>query len=210
MKIPFDIKYRPQIESGEYKVVTDCGEPVEIVKWDCKGKHPILAVIDDGDTHDSCFYSEHGISYSGTEKIRIILNDPPLTEFENFLKEYYLYMIRDGSKLENNEFLDMVKHDAEELLNIASKQIEKEKVAQLKNTEAYNMGLVDGNAEALKYMPKWRYYNSGVSYLPDSYGIAYDNDSGENFCCSIPMLCCGNYKISINELVEKLPKEEQL
>ena len=30
MKIPFDIKFKPQIESGEYKVVTSFGEPAEI------------------------------------------------------------------------------------------------------------------------------------------------------------------------------------
>ena len=40
-KIPFDIKYKPQIESGEYKVVIYMGNnpteecPVEILKWDC-------------------------------------------------------------------------------------------------------------------------------------------------------------------------------
>ena len=49
-RIPFDLQYRSQIESGEYKVVTDMGESVEIVKWNCRGRCPILAVIDDGDT----------------------------------------------------------------------------------------------------------------------------------------------------------------
>ena len=63
MKIPFDIKYRPQIESGKYAVFTDCGEPVEIVKWDCKGNCPILAVIDDGDTHDCCFFKSDYSAY---------------------------------------------------------------------------------------------------------------------------------------------------
>ena len=35
-KIPFDIKYRPQIESGEYKVETRDGKPVRIICWDKK------------------------------------------------------------------------------------------------------------------------------------------------------------------------------
>ena len=34
MKKPFDIKYRPQIESGEYKVETRGGKPARIVCWD--------------------------------------------------------------------------------------------------------------------------------------------------------------------------------
>ena len=36
MKETFDIKYRPEIESGKYRVVTRRGEPVEILKWDAK------------------------------------------------------------------------------------------------------------------------------------------------------------------------------
>ena len=35
-KIPFDIKYRPQIESGEYKVESRDGRPVRIICWDKK------------------------------------------------------------------------------------------------------------------------------------------------------------------------------
>ena len=33
-KIPFDIKYRPQIESGEYKVETRDGRAARIICWD--------------------------------------------------------------------------------------------------------------------------------------------------------------------------------
>ena len=36
MKIPFDIKYKPQIESGEYKVENRIGEQVRIVCYDAK------------------------------------------------------------------------------------------------------------------------------------------------------------------------------
>lgn len=41
-KIAFDIKYRPEIESGELKVVTGKGKPVNIIKWDMVGRCPIL------------------------------------------------------------------------------------------------------------------------------------------------------------------------
>ena len=44
---PFDIKYRPQIESGEYKVVTREDRPVEIIKWDLKGDFPVIGVYFD-------------------------------------------------------------------------------------------------------------------------------------------------------------------
>ena len=34
MKIPFNIKYKPQIETGEYKIETFSGYPVTIYRWD--------------------------------------------------------------------------------------------------------------------------------------------------------------------------------
>lgn len=46
-KIPFNIKYRPQIESGEYRVVTREDRPVEIKIWDLKGDFPVVGVYYD-------------------------------------------------------------------------------------------------------------------------------------------------------------------
>lgn len=46
-KIAFNIKYRPQIESGEYKVVTREDRPVEIKIWDLKGDFPVVGVYFD-------------------------------------------------------------------------------------------------------------------------------------------------------------------
>ena len=45
-KIPFDIKYRPEIEAGKYLVRTKGNEPVRIICWDRKSYFPILALID--------------------------------------------------------------------------------------------------------------------------------------------------------------------
>lgn len=45
MKIPFNIKYRPQIESGEYKVETRDGRSARIICWEAKGCQPIIALI---------------------------------------------------------------------------------------------------------------------------------------------------------------------
>ena len=46
-KIPFDIMYRPQIESGEYRVITRENRPVEIKIWDLKGDFPVVGVYYD-------------------------------------------------------------------------------------------------------------------------------------------------------------------
>jgi len=46
MKIEFDIKYRPQIESGEYSVVTRDGRTARIVCWDeLDSMYPISAAV---------------------------------------------------------------------------------------------------------------------------------------------------------------------
>jgi hypothetical protein len=67
MRKRFDISYREKIERGECRVITQFGEPAEIVKWNCKGRFPILAVIDDGDTSDACFYNIYGSTLCGDE-----------------------------------------------------------------------------------------------------------------------------------------------
>lgn len=89
-KMPFDISYRDRIESGEVNVVTGCGEPAEIVKWDCKGRYPILAIIAAIDTSDSRFvpefFAEDGTSEHKNSWLCILIGDDELTEFEALVK----------------------------------------------------------------------------------------------------------------------------
>ena len=51
MKEAFNIKYRSQIESGEYKVVTRENRPVEVKIWDLKGDFPVVGVYYDDKNH---------------------------------------------------------------------------------------------------------------------------------------------------------------
>lgn len=116
--LDFDITRRPAIESGKLSAVTEFGEPAEIVKWDCKGKYPILAVIFDGDTDDSCFYDLSGTSISGSklylqckeekrkpylpetkkpEEIKVVNQEVPLTENEKLVKDAVLRCIENGT-----------------------------------------------------------------------------------------------------------------
>ena len=50
MRVPFDIKYRPQIESGEYKVITRAGEDVKIICWERRCLYPIVCLHGENDT----------------------------------------------------------------------------------------------------------------------------------------------------------------
>ena len=93
MIIPFNIKYRPQIESGEYKVRTSSGKPARIVCWDFKTQFndPILALITDRETgrEYTCNYREDGL-YVGNNENYLVIEDgspDPRTRWENKVRE---------------------------------------------------------------------------------------------------------------------------
>ena len=55
-KIPFDIKYRPQIESGEYKVETGDKKRVRIICWNRKvNDSPVVALAYDAQKDTEIF-----------------------------------------------------------------------------------------------------------------------------------------------------------
>lgn len=65
-RINFNIKYRPEIESGKYKVETRKGYPVRIVCWDWSTPYPILGKIED----DEEVYSSNCWSIDGYFNIK--------------------------------------------------------------------------------------------------------------------------------------------
>jgi hypothetical protein len=100
-KFLFDLNYKEKIIKGEIKVVTNAGEPVEIVKWDCVGSYPILAAIYDGNATDSCFFDKDGFSKSGTDQIYLIDSRSHLGDLENIMSKYFsaeLIMLSKGFK----------------------------------------------------------------------------------------------------------------
>ena len=62
MRKKFDIKYRPQIESGEYKVETEDGNPVVVMDWDWNhyGKHSIAVKVTCEEKNLGYLYSDNG------------------------------------------------------------------------------------------------------------------------------------------------------
>ena len=63
--IKFDISHKDKIVSGQWKVITCYGDPVEIVKWDCKIQHPILAYVSRDKVDYTEFYTENGEGHMG-------------------------------------------------------------------------------------------------------------------------------------------------
>lgn len=175
MKIPFDIKYRPQIESGEYKVETFSGYPVTIYRWDFNdGKQTSIMgsyVFNDGKEYVGAWNEEGNFDLLSPNDLDlfIITPEPELSKFE---KKVYSYC--DGKTVGE----ELIKRIAAELLELARKQLVEEqftsdvtktslyklcKAEALKEIEqdpessyAFKRGVEYGKEEALKDLPRWK------------------------------------------------------
>ena len=74
MKIPFDIKFKPQIESGEYKVETRDGRTAEILKWNAKAKDGacIIASIEEDGEEEAYQFFPNGSAVSSKSSSKIV------------------------------------------------------------------------------------------------------------------------------------------
>lgn len=131
MKISFDIKFRPQIESGEYKVEIgrDDPWPARIVCWDFDGNNLIVAVRNPNDREEGLIYSIDGKHKAVCPKIDsdlfLITPEPELTEFEKEYKRLYGEGYADG-QAGSKPLSDMVlKESADMLLELARKDLPK-------------------------------------------------------------------------------------
>lgn len=126
-KIPFNIKYRVQIESGEYKVVTREDRPVEIKIWDLKGDFPVVGVyFDEKNNRDTAVQ----VTVDGRCSIKpnddycddffIITSKSDLTEFESAVQEIF-YKGREDN-------IDLLKITSNTLLMVARRQMMKDAV----------------------------------------------------------------------------------
>lgn len=97
MKIPFDIKFRPQIESGEYKVETEDGREVKIISFDVTDANdcPIAGLFRlCAGTPTVGLFDEHG-SYKGEGSsdynlVIITTETERKDEFEKALDDYLM------------------------------------------------------------------------------------------------------------------------
>lgn len=83
MIIPFNIKHRAKIESGEYKVRTASGKPARIVCWDMRPSFndPILALITNSEGYEyTSQYTEDGRYIGNNENYLVIEDGRPAPE----------------------------------------------------------------------------------------------------------------------------------
>lgn len=136
MKIQFDIKYRPQIESGEYKVETRDGRPARIICWDVEYYYPqykIGALIKNDEGEDFFFLTEKGyfcIKESGecdsNNDLFIVTPEEELTEFEEELENFYNHHLQVCTYDNQGTVEDSLHDGASKLLSIAREQFIKD------------------------------------------------------------------------------------
>ena len=166
MKREFDIKYRPEIESGKYSVVTRAGRKVRIICWDINNDQPIIGLI-------SCKYKDNMCDFvaqfctngnywpngsNSDNDLFILTDEPELTKFEK-----HVQAVMENSGLigcrDKYKDINCVKATSASLLEIAFKELEK--ICKTQNApnwykEAIVNAMEIGKEEAINALPKWR------------------------------------------------------
>ena len=213
MRIPFDIKHRNKIESGEYKVETKDGREVRIVCWDvkssCSKEHnDILALVESkGGAENALFYAQNGYCLSdssrvGRKDLFIVTPEPEMSEMEISLLSW---LSDDTSgEIPMERMKQVVKARAAELLATAKKQLLQS--GELLTQEHHEKLMETLREECKKDLPRWRNVEADKRYV--GCVTRYMDVNGDwNYCMSSGKLSDDCQYISIAAL-EKLPKED--
>lgn len=213
MKIPFDIKFRPQIESGEYKVETKDGREVRIVCWDVNNSYSsvhdnILALVkSESGVEHALFYAQNGYCLSdssrvGRKDLFLVTPEPELTPLEDLLSTYLKndFEYFSTKKWDEKKWNEVMRIQAAELLSIARKQLQPEIDAEIEKAykTADEVQYRKGREEALKDLPRWK--KVGLNTGQTTLVIGYTGEEDK--------LYRNGYVISLSDL-EKLPKEDE-
>ena len=190
-KIPFDIKFRPQIESGEYKVETEDGNPVVVMDWDWNhyGKHSIAVKVTCEEKNLGYLYSDNG------DPVTLFAPDLFLVTPEPEMSEWELAIAKYRPPTDSKETIQRI---AAELLSLARKQLQPEIDAEIEKAykNADEVQHRKGREEALKDLPRW---NKCPLYF--EHGEIGKTDKDED------VLSYQGYRILLSDLA-KLPKED--
>ena len=168
MKKPFDIKYRPQIESGEYKVETRGGKPARIVCWDFMRSTDVFDLLvcipsdyEDEERETAYSVNAKGERFDGmqdSEDLFVVISEPEpeLNDFEKTLMD----IVNCRGPL--NPMTDEgARNNGSILLKVARKELEAEfeneldKAYKNRDEVVFKEGVEKGKAEAMEDMPKW-------------------------------------------------------
>lgn len=216
-KIPFDIKYRPEIEAGKYRVITSGGEPVRVICWDRRACWPVVGLVErvktgyDGETiisEEIPVYAEKDGRCSLSENhLFLVPAEPELTELEITLLDWMSFDC--AGRVDMETMKGCVRNRSKELLNLARKQLQPEIDAEVGKAykKADKIQFKRGREEAMKGMPRWKKCVKGELI---GQSLFYDAISG---LVSQPLAHHGfapgqGFFIHLSELI-KLPKEDK-
>ena len=175
--IPFDIKYREKIESGEVRVVDTKGHPKKIVCWELDKVNPTE------------FAGKKISAYSINDPFRALLAYNEKGIFDGDPDENLMIDVDEVSEEFREAVIEKVRNIVSKALNFSENVTSKEYL----NHFAWEIFTL-AKADIIKDLPKWR--ETWDTYLPsDKYNITKNN-----------LLVKGKMAIPISEL-ERLPKE---
>ena len=202
-RIKFNIKYRPQIENGEYRVETRIGHPIDIVCWNMedtsnKGKKfNILGLLQNEDgTFQPAYFAEDGTflkaEQSPMDLFIVVDNLPDIpAKLASELDSLITYCIRQDGDIEDER--TFIARETKLIWKTICDWLgEQDKLINLLQTE-----------EALKDIPKWQKLYSGAGGNGDGKNAFLIKD-GFGYRLS-PVITAGDEYINLSEL-ERLPK----
>ena len=209
-KIQFNIKFRSQIESGEYKVEIGKSDPwpARIACWDLNGNDLIVIVSNPEGKEEGLIYTPEGKHKAYAPKIDsdlfIVTPEPELSEFEKNLSDIFGYAISMSVSDPKKPTDEFVREYAPELLAIARKQLQPEIDAEIEKAykTADEVQYRKGREEALKDLPRWKKIRENGRNYSDSPQFVINgrylemNDTLNDV-----------YEIALSDLA-KLPKED--
>lgn len=164
-KIAFNISYRPQIESGEYRVVTREDRPVEIKIWDLKGDFPIVGVyFDEKNNRDTAVQvtTDGKCSINPSDEycddFFIITSKPEITEFRKELATMVDYAANHAKPGVN-----VVDIFADRIFDCAKLDITKDLPIWKKSDKLIEGALLD---RGILYIPRYMIELSELEKLP--------------------------------------------
>lgn len=203
MKIPFDIKYRDKIESGEFKVETRDGRPARIICWDKESILPIVALVKEIESEKVVSFTESG-DCPGTLNcydLFIVTPEPEMAEFEKRLFEIRHIAKRD---MYSDQEWQTLRNESAELLSLAKSQLLQS--GEFLTQEHHEKLMETLHEECKRGLPRWRQVEADKEY-PGCIARYMDINGDWNYCMSSGKVSDDCEYISFAEL-ERLPKDE--
>ncbi len=205
-RIPFNVKFKPQIESGEYKVETRDGKTVVGLKKQILHGTPLLyGIIEELECCE--MWKEDGTANPKMEKdnhdLFIVTPEPEMSEMEISLLSW---LSDDTSgEIPMERMKHIVEARAAELLDLAKQQLLQS--GELLTQEHHERLMETIREECKKDLPRWRNVEADKTYV--GCVARYMDVNGDwSYCMSSGKLSDDCQYISIAAL-EKLPQEDE-